>query len=98
MELIDNFGVRDCLLLIGITLTIYVTQYYYKYFTRVNPLPGPFPFPFVGNLPQYLSHRGNSESFFEYNRKKYGDLYEFYLGTRDITLNRSEDFEKILTP
>ncbi|GBC05466.1 hypothetical protein RclHR1_06240002 [Rhizophagus clarus] len=36
----------DYLSLIGIALIIYVTNYYYKYFTRINPLPGPFPYPF----------------------------------------------------
>jgi hypothetical protein len=38
------FGNFDYLSLIGITLIIYVTHYYYKYFNRINPLPGPFPF------------------------------------------------------
>jgi cytochrome P450 len=98
MKLFDNFGFSDYLLLIGITLTIHVTRFYYKYFTRINPLPGPFPFPFVGNLPQLFWSGGIPEVFFEYNRKKYGDIFEVYLGGRNIVLNRSEYFDRLLTP
>ena len=70
----ENFGISDYLLLLSTILTIYVAQYYYKYFTRVNPLPGPFPFPFVGNLPQfYWWFKGDYKIFYGYNHKKYGE-------------------------
>uniref|UniRef100_U9U7V9 Cytochrome P450 n=1 Tax=Rhizophagus irregularis (strain DAOM 181602 / DAOM 197198 / MUCL 43194) TaxID=747089 RepID=U9U7V9_RHIID len=56
----EDFRIGDYLLLLSTILTIYVAQYYYKYFTRVNPLPGPFPFPFIGNLIQfYWWFKGN---------------------------------------
>ncbi|CAB5212029.1 unnamed protein product [Rhizophagus irregularis] len=93
-KLFENF---DYLTLIGITLIIYVTHYYYKYFTRINPLPGPFPFPYFGNLPQlYIWHNGNLKNFFESNHKKYGDLFELHFDTRIIALNRLEYIEKLL--
>src|SRR5437763_14775969 len=95
---LSNLGINDYLSLIGILLTIYVAQYYYKYFTRVNPLPGPFPFPFVGNLPLFLWHGGNIKSFFESNRKKYGDVFEVHLSMRRIILNRAEHIDKLLMP
>ncbi|GBC05471.1 hypothetical protein RclHR1_06240007 [Rhizophagus clarus] len=80
-----------------IVLIIYVTNYYYKYFTRINPLPGPFPYPFFGNLIQlYITHGGNVKKFFEYNHKKYGDLFEVQLDSRIIALNRIEQSEKLL--
>jgi cytochrome P450 len=83
--------------LIGVALIIYVTHYYYKYFNRINPLPGPLPFPFVGNLPQYyIYHGGNLKNFIESCHKKYGDLFEFNLNTRFITLNKIEYIEKLL--
>ncbi|PKC73679.1 hypothetical protein RhiirA1_530202, partial [Rhizophagus irregularis] len=95
----ENFGIGDFLLFLSTILTIYVAQYYYKYFTRVNPLPGPFPFPFVGNLPQYyLWSKGNTKLFYEFNRKKYGDIYEVQLNGRAIILSRVEYIEKLLTP
>ncbi|GBB88002.1 hypothetical protein RclHR1_14500004 [Rhizophagus clarus] len=87
----------DYFSLIVITLIIYVTNYYYKYFTRVNPLPGPFPFPYFGNLPQlYILHGRDTKKFFDYNHKKYGDLFEFHFDTRVIVLNRVEYIEKLL--
>jgi hypothetical protein len=72
-----------------------VAQYYYKYFTRVNPLPVPLPFPFVGNLPQLIWYYGNLKNFFEYNYKNYGDIFEVQ-EARIIILNRTEYIEKIL--
>ncbi|GBB83163.1 hypothetical protein RclHR1_00010045 [Rhizophagus clarus] len=96
---LENLGTSDFLLLLSTVLTIYVAQYYYKYFTRENPLPGPFPFPFVGNLPQFiLQSKGDTKEFYGYNYKKYGDMYEVQMGGRDIVLSRAEYVEKLLTP
>ncbi|PKC65632.1 cytochrome P450 [Rhizophagus irregularis] len=98
-KLFENFEIRDFLLFLSAILTIYVAQYYYKYFTRVNPLPGPFPFPFVGNLPQYyLWFNGENKKFYEYNYKKYGDICEVQFNERAIVLSRTEYIEKLLTP
>ncbi|PKY17699.1 cytochrome P450 [Rhizophagus irregularis] len=99
MKSFENFEISDYIFLLSTILTIYVARYYYKYFTRVNPLPGPFPFPFVGNLPQYyLWSKGDSKIFYGYNFKKYGDIYEVHLGVRSIILCRTEHIEKLLTP
>jgi hypothetical protein len=99
LKLFENFEISDVLLFLSTILTIYVAQYYYKYFTRVNPLPGPFPFPFVGNLPQYYWwSKGNLKTFYGYNYKKYGDIYEVHLNGRGIVLSRTEYIEKLLTP
>ncbi|CAB5203667.1 unnamed protein product [Rhizophagus irregularis] len=98
-KLFENFGISDFLLFLSTILTIYVAQYYYKYFTRVNPLPGPFPFPFIGNLPQYyLWSKGNIKEFYGYNYKKYGDMYEVQLNRRTIVLSKIEYIKKLLTP
>ncbi|CAI2170881.1 3493_t:CDS:2 [Funneliformis geosporum] len=98
-HLLKDFLIHDYFVLISIILAIYVAQYYYKYFTRVNPLPGPFPFPLTGNLPQFLLiHRGNFKTFFEHYQKKHGDIFEFHLGTRRIVLSKPEYVEKILMP
>ncbi|CAB5212027.1 unnamed protein product [Rhizophagus irregularis] len=93
-KLFENF---NYLSLIGIALITYVTYYYYRYFTRINPLPGPFPFPYFGNLPQlYISNGGSLKKFFETNQKKYGDLFEFYFEVRFIGLNRIEQIQKLI--
>uniref|UniRef100_A0A1D1XKT0 Cytochrome P450 83B1 n=1 Tax=Anthurium amnicola TaxID=1678845 RepID=A0A1D1XKT0_9ARAE len=96
LKLFENFGISDCFFLI---LTIYVAQYYYKYFTRINPLPGPLPFPFVGNLLHlYLLHKWDTKIFYENNYKKYGDMYEIYLDGRCIILSRAKYVKKLLSP
>ncbi|PKK77491.1 cytochrome P450 [Rhizophagus irregularis] len=99
LKLFEKLEIGDFLLFLSTILTIYVVQYYYKYFTRVNPLPGPFPFPFVGNLPQYyLWSKGDTKKFYDYNYKKYGDIYEIQFNERSIILSRTEYIEKLLTP
>ncbi|GES76004.1 cytochrome P450 [Rhizophagus clarus] len=91
-------GINEFLSLIGTLLIISVIHYYYKYFTRINPLPGPFPFPFVGNLPQLVWHRGNLKDYLELNHKKYGDIIDICLPQRSISLGRAEYIEKFLIP
>ncbi|PKY38468.1 cytochrome P450 [Rhizophagus irregularis] len=99
LKLFEKLEIGDFLLFLSTILTIYVVQYYYKYFTRVNPLPGPFPFPFVGNLPQYyLWFNGENKKFYEYIYKKYGDICEVQFNERAIVLSRTEYIEKLLTP
>ncbi|GES83213.1 cytochrome P450 [Rhizophagus clarus] len=94
-KLFENF---DYFTFVGITLISYVTYYYFKYFNRINPLPGPFPFPYFGNLPQlYIGHGGNFKTFYNFNYKKYGDLFEVHFDTRIIILNRTEYIEKLLS-
>ncbi|GBC28064.2 cytochrome P450 [Rhizophagus irregularis DAOM 181602=DAOM 197198] len=91
----ENF---NYLSLIVIIIIFYVTYYYYKYFNRINPLPGPFPIPFFGNLHQlFIFHGGSLKEFYNFNYKKYGDIFEVYFDTRSITLNSSEHIEKILS-
>ncbi|EXX60361.1 cytochrome P450 [Rhizophagus irregularis DAOM 181602=DAOM 197198] len=97
-KIFSGLGINDYLSFIGVLLIIYVTHYYYKYFTRVNPLPGPLPFPFVGNLPQFILYKANAREFFDAYQKKYGDLYEVHLGARRIILSRAEDIDKLLMP
>ncbi|PKC66473.1 cytochrome P450 [Rhizophagus irregularis] len=97
-KIFSGLGINDFLSFIGVLLIIYITQYYYKYFTRVNPLPGPLPFPFVGNLPQFMLYKVSTREFFGAYQKKYGDLYEVYLGARRIILSRAEDTDKLLMP
>jgi hypothetical protein len=80
---------------------IYVSYYYYKYFTRINPLPGPFPFPLIGNLPQlYWWFNGDTQLFYDYCYEKYGDIHEIYAtyaSERSIVLCRREYLENFLS-
>ncbi|RHZ61682.1 hypothetical protein Glove_346g188 [Diversispora epigaea] len=79
-----------------VALTTYIVYYYYKYFTRENPLPGPFPLPFIGNTHQVFKN-------FSFNtgalQSKYGDLCEFYMGSeRFILLSNDDLIQKTLKP
>ncbi|GES74997.1 cytochrome P450 [Rhizophagus clarus] len=77
---------------------IYVVNFYYKYFTRVNPLPGPLPFPLVGNFPQiYWWFNGDGQMFCDYCYEKYGDIYEVYGNLRSIVLCRVDYLENFLS-
>lgn len=82
--------------LIFATIILYIIQFYYKYFTRVNPLPGPIPLPIIGNLK--LSVFRNADKFFGELNRKYGDICEIMLsGRRVIILSNPKDFNKMFT-
>jgi hypothetical protein len=85
-------------LLLSTIFMTYVTYYYYKYFTRDNPLPGPFPLPLVGNFPQIIwKFKGNTLMYFKYCFEKYGGIHEIYVGVRIIFLCQTEYFESLLS-
>ncbi|CAG8671659.1 10833_t:CDS:2, partial [Acaulospora morrowiae] len=66
------------------------------YFTRENPLPGPIPLPLVGNISLVFNDIGEWPTQLQ---KKYGDLYETYIGTQRIIWICSEDLVlKMLIP
>jgi hypothetical protein len=95
---LGNLESIDFGLLLSTILIAYVAYYYYKYFTRVNPLPGPFPLPIVGNFPEILLRfNGNAIKFFKYCHEKYGDIHEIHAGLRTIVLCRPEYLEKFLS-
>src|SRR6266498_2529497 len=81
-------------------ILIYVAKFYYKYFTRPNPLPGPFPLPFIGNLFQLIYYaKGNKAALNKMLHEKHGDIYEMYIGDlRRIVLARADYVEKLMSP
>ncbi|RHZ78408.1 hypothetical protein Glove_165g22 [Diversispora epigaea] len=79
-----------------VALIVYISYYYYKYFTRENPLPGPFPLPLIGNIHQVLKNGSFDMSKFQ---AKYGDLCEFYAGSQHFILLSNDDLiQKIMKP
>jgi hypothetical protein len=97
-ELIENSEINDFICTILIILMTFVAHYYYKYFTRVNPLPGPFPFPLIGNLPQiFWWFNGNTSKFHNYCYEKYGEIYEVHFGLRTIVICRAEYLENFFS-
>ncbi len=92
--MISLFGISSLLVTL---IVIYVTRFYYRYFTRKNPLPGPFPLPLIGNI--HLSIGMGFNEFFTSMHKKYGNMFEIYLaGERNIVLCRADLTDKMNMP
>jgi hypothetical protein len=92
--MISLFGIASLLVTF---IVIYVTQFYYRYFTRTNPLPGPFPLPLIGNVHQTFGIGFNN--WLMLMNKKYGDMFEVYLaGERNIFLCRADLIDKLYMP
>ncbi|CAG8585013.1 3083_t:CDS:2 [Acaulospora morrowiae] len=85
----------DILVLLIFSLLTYILYFYICYFTRSSPLPGPIPLPIIGNV---FSYPGDADKWAQQLQKKYGDIYEIYLGSaRTVWLNRSDLVQKIMS-
>ncbi|PKC04460.1 cytochrome P450 [Rhizophagus irregularis] len=99
-KLLGNFEINDYIFLSNTILIVCIAHYYYKYFTRVNPIPGPFPFPFpfIGYFPWINK---DAQKFYSNCYEKYGDIYELYGSirgsVRTIVLCRREYLEDLLS-
>ncbi|CAJ0915236.1 18527_t:CDS:2 [Entrophospora sp. SA101] len=89
----------DSLLIFFLSLVIiYVTQFYYKYYTRINPLPGPFPLPLIGNSIEFHRNNGNLQTFLVELNHRYGAAFEVYIGgSRRIIFCDVEHVDKLFT-
>ncbi|CAG8552313.1 15256_t:CDS:2, partial [Dentiscutata erythropus] len=84
--------ISDLPTLIAVLLLLYAIRYYYKYFTRVNPLPGPFPWvPFLGNSLDLIKYKFNIAEYFKDIQSKYGDFCEIYMGSNRLILISNGD-------
>ncbi|RIB01408.1 cytochrome P450 [Gigaspora rosea] len=91
-KIIESISLIEFFILIFIT---YISIFYYRYFTRPNPLPGPLPLPFIGN---FLNLGSDVNQFYEQCQKKYGDISEVILNDRYIILSRPEYIRKLCAP
>ncbi|CAG8685805.1 9243_t:CDS:2, partial [Dentiscutata erythropus] len=78
-------------------LCFYIVFFYYRHFTRINPLPGPIPIPIIGIFMV------NNDLIDQINKlsKIYGHngIFEFYLaGYRQIVITKAEYAKKFLAP
>ncbi|GBC04538.1 hypothetical protein RclHR1_05720011 [Rhizophagus clarus] len=94
---ISSFKISDIFYLLTTLLILYVSRYYYNYFTRTNPLPGPFPLPVFGNIHQKFGY--GFVDWLMLLHKKYGDMFEIYLaGQRTIILCNTDLIESMNVP
>ncbi|RIA99561.1 cytochrome P450 [Glomus cerebriforme] len=90
------WGIYDWLKFTLTCIIIYVVNFYFKYYTRVNPLPGPFPIPIIGTLYALKGGIGNGLLLLQ---KQYGEIFEvWYLSNRRIILGNVEYIDNLLTP
>src|SRR4051812_40221690 len=85
--------------LIGLlTITCsYVFYFYYKYFTRLNPLPGPIPLPLIGSFAIFME---DIDAWFFRLNKIYGrdGIFELNIaGNRQIIMTRTDYVDKFMT-
>ncbi|KAF0469195.1 cytochrome P450 [Gigaspora margarita] len=91
MYFIKNL-ISDLPTLIAVLLFLYIIRYYYKYFTRVNPLPGPFPWvPLLGNTLEIFIYKLNIAEYFKDIQSKYGDFCEIQMGSKRLILVSNGD-------
>ncbi|CAG8822139.1 20136_t:CDS:2, partial [Gigaspora margarita] len=82
--------------LIPALFIIYISNFYYNYFTRPNPLPGPIPIPLLGTLHIIGM---NPLTWYNKNKEKAGTIWEFYIGSqRNIVINHAKHTEKLCKP
>jgi hypothetical protein len=94
---ISSFKISDIFYLLTTFIILYVSRYYYNYFTRINPLPGPLPLPIFGNIHQKLGY--GFVDWLMLLHKKYGDMFEIYLaGQRMIILGNTDLIENMNVP
>ncbi|PKK69948.1 cytochrome P450 [Rhizophagus irregularis] len=95
------FDPPNFLYLIFIFVLTYISQFYFRYFTRQHPIPGPIPFPLIGNFETY---HPNSSQWARELQKKYGDIFEVYSGglftlnNRQIWISNASLTDKLLSP
>ncbi|RIA95356.1 cytochrome P450 [Glomus cerebriforme] len=95
LSVLSEVSATNYLLLFVIGLVTYIVLFYYRYFTRTNPLPGPLPLPIVGNLLQYP---GDAGKWVKQLRQTYGDMFEIYLGSaKAVCLCRADLAGKLMT-
>ncbi|CAG8647912.1 3829_t:CDS:2 [Ambispora gerdemannii] len=98
MSILEDINANSCnywLLLTIFFMISYVTQFYFRYFTRESPLPGPIPIPIFSNI---LQMRSDPAIYANKMQKKYGDMWEIYMGSeRHVYLGRVDLIEKMMS-
>ncbi|KAF0373013.1 cytochrome P450 [Gigaspora margarita] len=90
-NIIKFINTTDYFIIFILIIITYIFNFYYKHFTRINPIPCPLPLPFIGNLHN-LGY--DVAIFYKQCQQKYGDISEAILDRRYIILSRPEYIEK----
>ncbi|CAG8697604.1 30884_t:CDS:2, partial [Racocetra persica] len=99
-KILNSPEITNIVKIISLTICFYIFRFYYKHFTRVNPLPGPLPIPLIGTFEIFRAHI-NIDAWFYKLTEKYGQngIFELNLiGNRQIIITRAEYVDKFITP
>ncbi|CAG8447184.1 3854_t:CDS:2 [Acaulospora colombiana] len=90
-RLLSHVNLQELPSILMVGAITYVVYFYYKYFTRKNPLPGPIPLPLFGN---FFMFSGDNAIVIKNLQAKYGDIFEFYRGPNRVVCLLNEDLVK----
>ncbi|CAG8577448.1 4742_t:CDS:2 [Ambispora gerdemannii] len=81
-------------------IAVYISFYYYKYFSRKNKVPGPLPLPLIGNLLDAAKFGLNNAPEWAFAlSQRYGEIYEIYLGSQKVVvISNAELMDKLMDP
>ncbi|RHZ83666.1 hypothetical protein Glove_89g55 [Diversispora epigaea] len=95
--ILSDLKPTDILIAFLSLIFLYLFRFYYKHFTRINPLPGPLPIPLIGSFEIF---KGDIDAWFYRLNKEYGrdGVYELNIaGNRQIIITRAEYIESLLS-
>ncbi|GBB91926.1 hypothetical protein RclHR1_01940003 [Rhizophagus clarus] len=93
---LSGFKATDYLTALFTFIFLYVIHFYYKHFTRINPLPGPLPIPLIGSFEIFKNDI--DAWFYRLNKQyKHDGVFELNIaGNRQVVITRADYVEKFL--
>ncbi|RIB12410.1 cytochrome P450 [Gigaspora rosea] len=98
--ILNNIKPTDIFQIIFLTIFFFILHFYYKHFTRPNPLPGPIPIPLIGSF-EVLKTNLDVDDYLYKLSKIYGQngIFELtMIGIRQIIITRAEYAEDFIYP
>ncbi|CAG8455731.1 11271_t:CDS:2 [Scutellospora calospora] len=88
---LSSLQASEWLSVVTLLICVYVAHFYFRYFTRENPLPGPTPLPIIGNLHQ-MGMGTDIAAWAHRLQCDFGeDIFETYYGSqRTIWIGRAD--------
>ncbi|CAB4490274.1 unnamed protein product [Rhizophagus irregularis] len=94
--ILSGANLKDIFITLLSLICLYIIRFYYKHFTRINPLPGPIPIPLIGSFEIFKNDI--DAWFYKLNKScEHDGVFELNIaGNRQIVITRAEYVEKFL--